>query len=112
MAQELEFTLNGRLVQAEGISPNLTLLELLRSRGLTGTKEGCAAGDCGACSVVMAPDFPALADMLRVFGSRQIRNRGHTDANQTSRRCAPEYPGASDATAPLFHFREEQNWLT
>jgi xanthine dehydrogenase molybdopterin binding subunit/xanthine dehydrogenase small subunit len=53
MAPQLEFSLNGRPVQAEGVSPNLTLLEFLRSRGLTGTKEGCAEGDCGACSVVM-----------------------------------------------------------
>ena len=53
MASKLEFHLNGRVVQVEGVSPNLTLLEFLRSRGLTGTKEGCAEGDCGACSVIL-----------------------------------------------------------
>ncbi|MDP5351271.1 MAG: 2Fe-2S iron-sulfur cluster-binding protein, partial [Paracoccaceae bacterium] len=34
--------------------PDETLLEVLRNRlGLTGTKEGCGTGDCGACSVLV-----------------------------------------------------------
>src|SRR6185312_14794222 len=53
MAGALEFTLNGKLVRVEAISPNMTLLEFLRGSGLTGTKEGCAEGDCGACSVAI-----------------------------------------------------------
>jgi xanthine dehydrogenase molybdopterin binding subunit/xanthine dehydrogenase small subunit len=53
MAGAIEFTLNGRLVRVEGCSPNTTLLEYLRRAGLIGTKEGCAEGDCGACSVVL-----------------------------------------------------------
>ena len=53
MPAALEFTLNGKAVRAEDISPNVTLLEFLRGRGLTGTKEGCAEGDCGACSVAI-----------------------------------------------------------
>src|SRR5437016_4826342 len=49
----LEFTLNGRRVRVEDCSPNTTLLDYLRGRGLTGSKEGCAEGDCGACSVAI-----------------------------------------------------------
>src|SRR6185437_520426 len=53
MPAALEFVLNGRPVSLGDVSPNLTLLEFLRARGLTGTKEGCAEGDCGACSVAI-----------------------------------------------------------
>src|SRR6266850_5282737 len=49
----LEFILNGQPIRTEDISPNTTLLEFLRGRSLTGTKEGCAEGDCGACSVAI-----------------------------------------------------------
>lgn len=52
-AATIAFTLNGQRVEAGGVSPNLTLLEWLRSTGLTGSKEGCAEGDCGACSVAI-----------------------------------------------------------
>ncbi|MGA2177754.1 MAG: xanthine dehydrogenase molybdopterin binding subunit [Verrucomicrobiota bacterium] len=53
MAAALEFILNGRPIRAERCSPNTTLLEFLRAAGLTGSKEGCAEGDCGACSVLL-----------------------------------------------------------
>ena len=53
MAGAFEFTLNGKPVRVEAVSPNTTLLEFLRGSGLTGSKEGCAEGDCGACSVAL-----------------------------------------------------------
>ncbi len=53
----LAFELNGRAVEIADADPNTTLLEWLRGGGLTGAKEGCAEGDCGACSVAVAlPD--------------------------------------------------------
>lgn len=53
MATAFEFILNGRSVRVADVSPNTTLLEYLRGNGLTGSKEGCAEGDCGACSVAI-----------------------------------------------------------
>jgi carbon-monoxide dehydrogenase small subunit len=50
---EIEFTLNGRLTRVE-VPPHWTLLRLLREKlGLTGTKEGCGIGECGACTVLL-----------------------------------------------------------
>src|SRR5438477_2462355 len=53
MKNAIEFRLNGRDVRIDSVSPNVTLLDWLRSICLTGSKEGCAEGDCGACSVAI-----------------------------------------------------------
>lgn len=47
-------TVNGKETPISPAAPHTTALDYLRERGLTGTKEGCAEGECGACSVLVA----------------------------------------------------------
>ncbi len=50
----IRFILNGEVVETVVTDPTRTVLQFLREdRRLVGTKEGCAEGDCGACTVVV-----------------------------------------------------------
>ncbi|MFB3886032.1 MAG: (2Fe-2S)-binding protein [Thermodesulfobacteriota bacterium] len=81
MKQTIRFILNGDPVEIE-IDPHLTLLQLLRDKlELTGTKEGCGMGECGACTVLLDGKtinsclFPAL----EVHGRTVTTIEGLTD---------------------------------
>jgi len=76
------FILNGAPVQVTGVPPTTTLLDWLRSTGRTGSKQGCAEGDCGACSVALVeraadgrPAYRAINSciaLLPMFAGREV----------------------------------------
>ena len=52
----ITFRVNGSLEQVD-VPGHMTLLQMLRDKlGLTGTKNGCATGECGACTVMLNGD--------------------------------------------------------
>ena len=84
----LAATVNGRGV-AFVSSPALRLSETLRDElGLTGTKVGCDAGDCGACTVLLdgAPVCACLTPLAQVENSDVITVEGLANAIAHERR--------------------------
>ena len=73
----VRFALDGRVVSVDVAEPTTTLLEYLREQaGRTGTKEGCAEGDCGACTVVLGElngsggiDYRAVNSCIRFLAT-------------------------------------------
>ncbi len=68
-ATGFEITVNGRVVRVRGAAPTTTLLDWLRATGLTGSKQGCAEGDCGACTVALVDRDAAGRPAYRAFNS-------------------------------------------
>ncbi|MEY2934465.1 MAG: hypothetical protein RL033_5214 [Pseudomonadota bacterium] len=75
------FELNGQTVSVNDVDPHCTLLEWLRATGRTGSKEGCAEGECGACAVA--------------FLSRDEHGRARFDAVNSCLVALPEVHGRS-----------------
>lgn len=74
----ISFVINGKKKEME-ILPNISLLELLRDYlGLTGTKKGCDAGECGACTVLLdgKPVYACLLLAPKVHGREIITIEG------------------------------------
>ncbi|SOD92580.1 xanthine dehydrogenase small subunit [Caenispirillum bisanense] len=66
MRDTIRFALNGRPLAVDGVPSHTTLLQWLRADGLTATKEGCAEGDCGACTVLLGTPADGTLDWRAV----------------------------------------------
>ena len=78
-------TVNGRRHEID-VAPDETLLEALRGRlGLTGTKDGCSEGECGACTVLVdgQPVDSCLLPVLTVAGRAVTTIEGVAGADGT-----------------------------
>ncbi|GAB3533575.1 FAD binding domain-containing protein [Arthrobacter tecti] len=94
----IRVTVNGEVRDCSGTNPHTRLLDWLRDEGLTGSKEGCAEGECGACAVLVArPDGPdrsrwtsvnaCLPPALAFDGQEIITAEG---LGNVSNACTPE----------------------
>ena len=86
MKKVFSFNLNGEDVQVLA-EPNRTLLDLLRDDlGLTGTKKGCEAGECGACTVMLdgRPVNSCITLVAEVEGSKVLTVEGVAQDGQLS----------------------------
>ena len=74
----IAFTVNGRAVEVAA-RPMERLLDVLRGElGLTGTKEGCGEGECGACAVVVDGELvnSCLVPVLQAAGTEVLTIEG------------------------------------
>ncbi|HEY70538.1 MAG TPA: (2Fe-2S)-binding protein [Anaerolineae bacterium] len=80
---KIALTVNGIQEQVE-VPSNMTLLTMLRERlGLTGAKNGCAAGECGACTVMMngEPVNSCLVLAVEAEGAEIVTVEGLSNEN-------------------------------
>lgn len=97
----LRFLLGNDVRELTGIDPTVTVLQYLReTEGRCGTKEGCAEGDCGACSVVVAElDDERNLSYRAVNACIQFLPTLHGKQLITVEDLKPDQPGVQDAQA-------------
>ncbi|WP_424942215.1 xanthine dehydrogenase small subunit [Aliiroseovarius crassostreae] len=83
---DITFLLNGESVHVSGVDPTQTALDWLRdTRKLTGTKEGCNEGDCGACTVMLADEEGARAVNACILFMGQLDGKSLTTVEGLAR---------------------------
>ncbi len=84
---EITFLLNGESVHVSEINPTQSALDWLReTQGLTGTKEGCNEGDCGACTVMIADEAGARAVNACILFMGQLDGKSLTTVEGVARK--------------------------
>lgn len=81
MTHSMTVTVNGK-TEYLTVPSNMTLLEMLREKlALTGTKNGCSAGECGACTVLVdgEPVNSCMMLAVEVGGHEVVTIEGLTD---------------------------------
>ena len=74
MYTEIRFTLNGEQKLYQG-DPLRRLLDVLREDyGLTGSKEGCGEGECGACSIIKNGELIRCGALEEVGGDSSLED--------------------------------------
>lgn len=87
MLKRMNFTINGKHCEAE-LDPSMRFIDVLRDHfGLTGTKEGCAEGECGACTVLMNGEPVASCVLLagQADGSSFVTIEGIVESGEHDR---------------------------
>lgn len=84
---DVTFELNGRSVTVTDVPPLQRLLDTLREElRVTGTKEGCGEGECGACTVLIdgLPVNSCLVPVVQLGGTRIVSVEGLGEGEQLS----------------------------
>ncbi len=92
---KISFVLNNKKVSVD-VTPSMRLLDVLRNElHLTGTKEGCGEGECGACTVLVnsEPVNSCLTPVINVEGKELLTIEGFRET--------PEYRVIADAFADM-----------
>ena len=98
----MRFTLNGAGREAD-VHPMKRLLDVLREDfALTGTKEGCGEGECGACTVLIdgEPVCSCLVPAAQAEGATVLTIEGLDDAHPLQRRFMDEIGAQCGACTP------------
>lgn len=92
---KISFVLNNKKVSVD-VTPSMRLLDVIRNElHLTGTKEGCGEGECGACTVLVnsEPVNSCLTPVINVEGKELLTIEGFRET--------PEYRVIADAFADM-----------